>query len=204
MSASISDEELSRYYDGELSPADAERVERLLRDDPEAERALEGLEQLGDVMRAWADRRGAAQDDFVNDVMARIARDGEQPESRVVPLHASSPARRLRRAAVVITGALSLAAAAAVALRVAQAPPPVPGPALPVAQAPSLAQPPANASSATVAEAQLDADPAAAIESVDFGAHAGSIFVIAGTEGDVPVVWMLDDAADARGRMQPL
>jgi anti-sigma factor RsiW len=201
MSARVSDEELVRYYDGELEAADAERVERLLRDDPHAERALEGLEQLGDVMRAWADRRGAAHDDLVNDVLARIARDGDQPESRVLPLHGSGPARRLRRAAVVITGALSLAAAAAVAVRVAQAPPPVSTPALPVAQTHSLAEPATSSSSVVVAEVQLEADPAASIESVDFGAHAGSIFVIAGTEGDVPVVWLLDDAAD---RMQPL
>ena len=203
MNARLSHEELARYYDGELSPADAERVERLLRDDVQAARVLGGLEQLGDVMRAWADRRGTAQDDLVNDVMARISRDGEQPDSRVVPLHGAGPARRLRRAAVVITGALSLAAAAAVAIRLGHAPPPASRPA-PVVAVRSVAHPAAKAPTAAVVEAQPEGDPAAAIESVDFGAHAGSIFVIAGTEGDVPVVWLLDDAADARGRMQPL
>jgi anti-sigma factor RsiW len=199
MNAPVSDEELARYHDGELSPLEAERVERLLREDPRAEQALGGLEQLGDVLRAWADRRGEEHGDLADSVMARIAEERDQPKARVVPL-GGGPARRLRRAAVVVTGALSLAAAAALVFRLVQPTPPANGPAR--ALTARTAAPRAAVDQPLLPAEESEADPAAAIETVDFGAHAGSIFVVDGSQGDVPVVWLLDD--DPRVRMQPL
>jgi anti-sigma factor RsiW len=199
MNARLSDEEIARYYDGELSPEEALRVERQLPDDPAAEGVLGGLEQLGDVVRAWADVRGRDESGIADQVMARIASE-DAGKGQVVSLPQRPPARHLGRVAVLVGGALSLAAAVTLVVRSGDPVRPAERPnrvalALPTtpSAAPEDVPPPSD---------EPEDSPAAAIESVDFGAHAGSIFVVGGTEGAVPVVWLLDDASDTR--MQPL
>ena len=104
---------------------------------------------------------------------------------------------------------LAVAAAAAIALYLRPAPPPS-------RAAASAERPPTStehvlpvspAASEVLAE-NTESEPGASIESVDFGAAGGSIFMVpngqSSEDSETPVVWLLDDAAPDEGRMAPL
>ena len=100
-----SDRDLMRAYDGELSPAEEERIARLLAEDPGSQRILGGLELVGEAVRAWADARSGPADGIADRVMAAVATT-------------DAPKRLpLRRGRVVASvGALAIAAGVALAI----------------------------------------------------------------------------------------
>jgi hypothetical protein len=143
----IPDIELMLYTDGELDEERARRVRVARLTELEVGARLEGIEQVGSFVRAWAAKSG---------VDARAER------------------RRAERAAtrrrLVGTVAVTLVALLAVAEPMT---PHAASGALEVAHAPS---------------------PAVAIESVDFGSHSGTVFVVEASGSATPVVWLDDDA----------
>jgi hypothetical protein len=145
----ITDLELMLYADGELDPERARkvRVARLYRGDVVTR--LDGIERVGEFVRAWATSEGA--------------------DARAMRRRALRAAERRRGFA---TAAVALVALAAVAE-------PVGGPALVTASSSELSS---------------VAGPAVAIESVDFGQHAGTVFVVESGGSQTPVVWLDDDA----------
>lgn len=186
-----------RYYDGELSPAEAEQVERLLARDEIARARLAETERLGDAIRHWAELRANAQGDLTEAVMARI-----DAENAPRPRRAGASLRVLP----VVASALALAAAIAIFVSKRSSPDErglVPGVARP---APSLQA----GSDASVREVAVGsrvapvAAPAVSIETVDFGDGHGSIFVVSSERGDTPVVWLSDDPAISPQRTHPL
>lgn len=185
-----SDELLMRYYDGELPPGEAAEVERALAEHPEALAIVDGLAQLGDVVRALGDGRAGSADAIADDVMARL---DATPPLAAVPRAAT--ASRWTLPAVGVT----LAAAAAAALWLSREPLPEPL----VAQAPT-AQPAPLAPPAPPPEPvfapEEDTLPAVAIEAVDFGTHNGAIFMVSAGQDATPVVWLTDDAESGDGK----
>jgi len=215
------EDRLMRYFDGELDAEETLEVERLLEDSPEAQAWLRDFERIGIVVRAIADDQGARADGIADRVMARLPQavsaagsasgapsavsgstggSAEVPGGRVIPL-----SRAVRAAPVV---ALALAAAAAVALLVRSHPPvqvapPTESVAAPVAVAMPSPQPAAIPSDEPSAEAD-EPETGASIESVDFGAQNGTIFMVASGPQVTPVVWLVDDSTRTGGRMKPL
>ncbi|HVU03744.1 MAG TPA: hypothetical protein VHE30_18425 [Polyangiaceae bacterium] len=182
------EELLMKHVDGELEPSEADSVRRLLAESGEARALVRDFERVGHLVRAVADERGRAADGIADQVFARL------PEPEPAP-------RRARVVALAPVAALALAAAAAVALLVR----PVPRTSVPVAEpsAQEVAVLPSVLAPAPADEDPAEGDTGAAIESVDFGAQNGSIFMVASGPQVTPVVWLSDDD-ESGGRMQPL
>ena len=199
-----SDERLMRYFDGELEASEAREVEAWLESSPDGKLMLLGWERVGDAVRAIGDDVGASGADIADAVMARIDEAPGAGNVRAIQRRGT-----LRWLAAVPAIGLSIAAAAAVAIYLR--PPASPSSAAGVASiarvAPERASP-AVESASVVAMAAADTERGASIESVDFGAIGGSIFMVpndqSSEESETPVVWLMDDAAPEEGRMAPL
>jgi anti-sigma factor RsiW len=200
-----SDELLMRYFDGELDADEARAVEAWLESSPDGKLMLLGWGRVGDAVRAIGDDVGAAGADIVDSVMAHI--DAAPKGASVRALGRRGPRRWM--AAVPAIG-LSVAAAAAVAiyLRPPASPSSAAGAASIARVTPEQASSPAVDSASAVAVASADLESGASIESVDFGAIGGSIFMVpngqSSEDSETPVVWLMDDAAPDEGRMAPL
>jgi hypothetical protein len=73
------------------------------------------------------------------------------------------------------------------------------------AQPPSMSAAPERVALAEATPDAAELDAAAAIESVDFGSSAGSIFLAEGEgEETTPVVWLVDEPHPDPSRMEPL
>ena len=191
--------QLMRYYDGELSDEEAAEVEAALENDPDAQRVFEGLEQLSAFVRKHEEEQ-APSIDLTDAIMGRIAREERKESARPAEVVRGPWSTILPAAAAV----LALAAGVALVNELSNKP----GTTTPVVQQPSapLQEPVAPVSSEEPAEEQvLAADThAVSIETVDFGAREGTIFVMQEGEGSTPVVWLMDEPAPAGGRMEPL
>jgi negative regulator of sigma E activity len=186
-----------RYLDGDTDAVETAEVEAWLASSPEA-RTLHGdLGQVGDAVRAVAGDQGIRADGIADRVMARLE---------------AEPARRGRRW-LALAPALGLAAAAAAAV-VLYLRPPTPlepagaGSALAVVGPSALLPPAAVAPVVATAVAEAEPEPGASIESVDFGASQGTIFMVSsGPEAsgpETPVIWLMDDPPPPGHRMKPL
>ena len=205
-----------RYYDGELSPAEAKALDWRLAADPELRGVLAGLAQIGEVVVAVAEARAAAADDIAETVMRKVGAEASGVRPRLTLLAggataspAAAPAcfeppvrRRVWPAAAGLAAVFVAAAAACVALygwseREAERP------VLALSAWPSdrvsLARRVAAPDSPRPERVQ--AVPAIAIESVDFGARNGTIFMVPGDAVDTPVVWLVDEPAETGDRI---
>lgn len=199
-----SEERLMRYFDGELDADEAREVEAFLESSPEAKLSLLAWDRVGDAVRAIGEDAGAPGVDIADAVMSRIG----QPSKVAGASAARARASRRWMAAVPAIG-LSIAAAAAIALYLR---PPVTSPS--AVGMPSVAREASEAPTAGVETspsafaAAAETGSGAAIESVDFGAIAGTIFMVPNgqspEESETPVVWLMDDADSDEGRMAPL
>jgi negative regulator of sigma E activity len=218
---SIDHRTLMQYFDGELADEQAAEIEALLETDAEARRVLEGIEQVGAVVRGvMLDRAGAA-DDLTDAVMARISASPAEGRRPHTGQSARPAARRLERGRLralaerpqvrraVPVALVTLAAAAAVALLFERAnprPPRVTQPSQPVT-AVATHRPPAVPLPSQEPELELasaDSVPAIAIETVDFGSREGTIFMLAEGEMATPVVWLMDEPGAGHDTMEPL
>jgi len=191
-------ERLMRYMDGEADAEEAELVEKWLTESEEARALLRDLESLGGEVRAIAEERGSRVGSIADSVMAQVA--GESPISRTrlraTPIEKGRRDRRVVGAVPAIGLALAAAAAIVVYLR------PHPGPTSAVRERPSasLAPQPFSTTSSLPAEvAAADPESGASIESVDFGAQNGTIFIVPSGAQSTPVVWLMDDAEPSSG-----
>jgi anti-sigma factor RsiW len=200
---SVDHSQLMRYYDGELGPGEAAEVEAALANDPEAQRVFEGLEQLSAFVRMHDREQAPADDGLTDAIMARVM--GEKRGDRstsAAPEVVRGPWRNIVPAAAAV---LALAAGVALVNELSKKseplPPVVEQPVAPseqpVAPVPSLEEPPAE-------QVLAETDPAVAIETVDFGAREGTIFMMQEGEGSTPVVWLMDDPDPTGSRMEPL
>lgn len=191
-------ERLMQFLDGELGEAESREIEALLAESAEARAFISDLEEVGSNVRSIGLDRALPLSDLTEPIMSRIARDGAPAESpRGSPGSVVRMARYWAPAA-----ALAMAAAAAwlVYLRPVQVPPRASSRATSTAEAPVAAP-----SMVGVTEpAESDEETGAEIESVDFGAHNGTIFMVASGPQLTPVVWLMDENAPGSGRMKPL
>jgi hypothetical protein len=194
--------ELMQLHDHELGEREAVELERSLTDEELA--MLDGLEQVGDVVRALGEQTGAHAGDIAAAVMARID-EAPAAANAVRRLEAPLASERRGRGKVLAFG-LALAAAAAAVLWLETSRHPV-APA-PVAQttlrAPVPEPPPPNVVAPPQAPESTEDEPApaASIEAVDFGNNAGTIFMVPSGDESTPVVWLVDEPAG--GRMEQL
>ncbi len=182
---SSGDRDLMAYHDGELTPEEARSVAARLERDAGARARLRGIDQVGDWVRLWAEEKSRGFD-VSEQVMARVTRPRAKP--------AAALGRWLPAAAT------TLALAATVALLVTSRRPAEHAavPRGPVSLLPSAPPtPPIAAVAAPVPEHSV------AIESVDFGEHQGAIFMVGGSQGETPVIWLADQPPDRR-RIPPL
>lgn len=203
--------ELMAYYDGELSPERTRAVERWL----EAEEAAfedtyaqlaDGFDLVGRVVRDDGGRAAAMAPSVADAVMARIA--AERPEAVQTPLTVVTPVtpvaagvdawqrvsatqpRNKRRTVRQLVAAVGVLAAAAACTLVVLAGQP---------DAPIGEEPPVPAMLVATAPAPTVPDPDAAgvaVDTVDFGAKVGTIFLQRGDAASATtVVWIKDDEA---------
>jgi negative regulator of sigma E activity len=188
-----------RYIDGDVDAEEAELVERWLAESAEARALRSDLETIGMGVRAIADARSTAADSIADSVMARVANEGPVSRTRVraVPVASTKKVRRIGAAVPAIGLAMAAAAAVIVYLR------PHPSPVSAVRDRPSAAvnpEPFSMTSSSGPAElAVAEPESGASIESVDFGAQNGTIFIVSSGPQSTPVVWLMDDGDPSSG-----
>ena len=196
---SVSRELLMRYYDGEVSPEEARQVDLALEQDSALGRELEAYAELGSFVRVFAERAAEAPFDISDSVMRAI----EPPKARVHSL--------LPRLATWVSLGAAIAAGSLLVLRSWSAPPVGGGGAHADTSSESAALAPASSSlAAPEVSAALEEEPKpapATIESVDFGASTGTVFVVSTDSSETPVIWMPDDGEpdeDNEDRSEPL
>ncbi|HMJ11197.1 MAG TPA: hypothetical protein VK524_07300 [Polyangiaceae bacterium] len=218
MKQTVAHATLMRYFDGELSPEEAAAVERQLSSDPEAQKLVQNLDQLGELVRDAAFARARTHDDLIDSVMARLDADSALPASTgadestraPTPLRrkALGPQRSPAKVAALVGVSLALAAGAALVLRTNRPPPPAelavrsPASALVPERAPAEPEPAQLGSAGT----ESSEGSSASIETVHFGSTAGTIFPGNDEDGEetTPVVWVMDEPGPSPGRMEPL
>jgi negative regulator of sigma E activity len=205
----LSHETLMRYFDGELPEAEARDVEATLASDAEACRVLEGLEQIGAVVRGVALDRAEAPGDLADRILERIEVEQAEP----APAPGGSPAvvvrpARWQRVVPAIAGALAVAASIALVVELTrEQTPSAPSGQAVRAPASGLGTPAAPANPTLEPEtpvAEADVTPAVSIETVDFGGHQGTIFMLQEGAASTPVVWLVDEPSPRGTRMEPL
>jgi len=128
MPLEYTDELLSAYLDGELSPAERAAVESHLAGDPEARQLLDELRVLASDVRSLP-RHKAGEGFSERVVRAALAAQPVADGNLVMPASAdrTGVAATRRRLPAMIAGALAIAAAVALAVFVANRPGPGPG-----------------------------------------------------------------------------
>jgi anti-sigma factor RsiW len=177
-------EVVHRYFDGDLSPEEAEEAEAFLASSAEAQALLEHIAQSRSLLRSaageWEAQLSAAQSDALFDRITAGIDRAEPSAGATRPTRSDAP--RQRPALEVIEGGrgrvfaglgVALAAAAAVAFAVIGGPgtPAVPG------------------GGASVASHVLGSE----VIEVDFGRNTGTLFNVEGSAGQpLAVVWISD------------
>ncbi|MFW6087413.1 MAG: anti-sigma factor family protein [Myxococcota bacterium] len=181
----IDDDQIQRYFDGELSPAEAEALRQAIEASEEHQAKLEQLERLRSLVRMAAEEMTAdlPADDLYARVKGELEAKGRRDNLRSIEGGAS------RRRAV--TGAaVGLALAAAVVLALLR-----PGTTddAPVARPETETPETAVASRQGEPEAPTRGEQGSRVEEVDFGGNTGTVFEVEGSAGhDIAVVWIDD------------
>jgi anti-sigma factor RsiW len=174
-----------RYHDGEVSEAEALEVEQALLHEPALLEELEAYAELGSFVRAFAEQRVHGP----LDISERVMRAIEQPKAPVRTL--------LPRVATWVSLAAAIAAGSVLVVRSWSSPRAPAGAHAGGANESAELMPSSSNSAAPELSAALEAEPKlppATIESVDFGANTGMVFVVSTDSSETPVVWMPDDA----------
>lgn len=192
---SVSRELLMRYHDGEVSEAEARAIEEAIEQEPALLEELEAYSEVGNFVRVWGEVHAAPQFDIAADVLRAL----EPPKPRV---------HLLPRVATWVSLGVAIAAGSVLVVRSWSAPPLAPG------HAASSAEPSVSAAAqnpvAPEVSAALEDEPRpapATIESIDFGANPGTVFVVSTDSSETPVIWLPDDADpddDDQGRSESL
>ena len=217
--------ELMAYYDGELPDDRAREVERWLEtaegafceSDPGSDsygRLADGLDVIGRLVREDGARVASAAPSLADAIMARVALEAPRKPSIDAPAIALAPSkaaskivrvdadvptlhqlsaaqpRSTRRVVRQLVAAMGVLAAAAACLIVVLAGQP---------DAPIGEEPPVPTMLVATAPVLLAPDPEAAgvaVDTVDFGAKVGTIFLQRGDAASATtVVWIKDDEA---------
>jgi anti-sigma factor RsiW len=189
------EDRLMRYVDGDLDEEQALAVEEWLAQSSEARAFLRDLSLIGREVRSIAEEYGKRSGPITDDVMSRIMQEGGL---RGGPARAAAPRERRIHTVLPAVG-LAFAAAAAVAIYLK------PHHTIPVESVrndPSATTAPepfsATSVSSMVAQAE-DPEGGPSIESVDFGAQNGTIFMVPSGPELTPVLWMDDDDDPSSG-----
>lgn len=181
------------HYDGELDPARAREVERLLASDPKARRLLADLERMGSLLRE-AEAAEPKRADLTSAILDRVFAPSAPDAEPKLTEHAALVPKTPRRALAWAFGSVALAAALALVLSREPAP-------LERAKAPAparAAEPSVSGNKAPNLESETS-EESVAVETVDFGSSQGAIFLVPSATSPMLVVWTLDDEAD-KGR----
>ena len=175
------DELVDRFYDGDTDEEQTRAAQALIAAEPRSRARLERLALLGSLVREVESERKIPSD--LTDRVMRGVLAERSPNAR--------KSRRLPAAALAVASALALAAGIGLWLR-------EPGTAVPSAALTGTTVTRGSPSAAVrdAFEAELLAEaPSVSIESVDFGATQGAIFLVSAGVTDTMVVWTLDEPA---------
>ena len=183
MATPIDDDILQRFYDGDLSPAEAHRVEAQVARDPAAQRRLRELTRLSLLLRSSADELSSTLDSeaLFASIEARIAAEPAPSTGTRLRVVASEWVAHRRATLVPVLAATAVAAATLIAvLRPAE-------PATQLAvqiQALERKAPPADVASSV---------KGTSVETIDLGSSTGTVFEIDDEGVRVAVVWISDE-----------
>lgn len=182
----IDDDQIQRYFDGELSPTEAEALRQAIDASEKHQAKLEQLERLRSLVRLAAEE--SAVDLPADDLYARVKGELEATKRREGLRGIEGGASRRR---AVVGTAVGLALAAAVALALFR-----PGATddSPVAR-PEAETPETAVATTEQAEPQAPArgEQGSRVEEVDFGGNTGTVFEVEGSAGQhIAVVWIDD------------
>jgi len=215
----VDPDELMAYFDGELSPGHAARVEQTLDRDPASRAMLAEWELVGAAVRDWYEcvsaSPRAATDGLVREFDAHTAgavvpfpaltpsgwfahrdSEGQGRAHRTIPV--ADPANPVRLPAHsawrhAAGAALAVAAAALLLVKTAGYDSGF-GP-----NVDELARTEALGLPGRDARAGADDQPGAAIEALDLGERQGTIFLVSAGSEVTPVVWVEDDLPSEDG-----
>lgn len=178
----LRDDTLQQYFDGELSPAEADEVRAALEKNADARARLAELGRLSNLVRLAAEDLGSGVD--ANDLFARVQRGIESTHGlRVVAGGGRRHGLEGWRIAVPIVG---LAAAAAILFALFRPT----DEAAPVVEVEDVDIVEVDEPSMLIVEAPQGTE----VEEVDFGNNTGTIFAVEGDAGEpIAVVWINDD-----------
>ncbi len=185
----LDDALLHRYYDGDLSPEEAAKVEAALADDEGAQEKLGALEELGALVRAHSTAAGADldADALFASIEAGLQHDEdttEAPPLRVIA-GGASPRPQSRAPAYIM---IAVAAAALLVFFIG----------------PTFAPEPIAENDTDVVTPEREEEPGLVIIdtapagsevlAVDFGSNTGTAFTVEGDVGQpVAVLWISDE-----------
>lgn len=200
--------ELSAYFDGELTPERACYVARALRSDPTAQAMLRDWQRIRSALGQLPVDSSLAEPGRTDRILSGIERQLASKRAKPLP-RAARPVGSIppqwQGSSVrhdvgwrAVTAGIALAASVMLVLTSSNSPTlPSTGSAEPVV-AYGLAV--VNHEAAAAAEEPQGA----AVESVDFGDHAGAVFLVSANHRVTPVVWLSSDALTEEGRTQAL
>jgi len=204
------DRRLHRLHDDDLTPQERAEVESEIAAQPELGRKLEGLREVGVVLRAARTDDAPIDDEALwSAIEARLSAPAAKPALRAIEGGATraapaveDPRARRRRLIGIAVGTLAIAAAALLMFL---------GP--PGTEPESIAEvtPPESAipdEAAPQDEGTLPATDYTEVLAVDFGTNVGTIFAVEGEGGQrYAVVWLDDvlkrDESDLPGEDAP-
>jgi hypothetical protein len=206
---------LMQHYDAELTPEEAELFEAHLREaglDARARSVEAGLDQLGDIVRALAgaeEQAAAAVADKIADQVLSQLSATDQADSRAAQRETVTRRGSPLWAWSAGVGGITALAAAVLLFVWSGIESRDPGSASGVgvaATGPIASYAPEEvAPTQSALAARIDLEPGVAIEMVDFGARSGTIFMVpSGEDAPTPVVWLVDEGPDVRGRVEQL
>ena len=178
----LDDDTLQRYFDGELPVKQAQAVQKHVQQSPEAQRRLEELAKLGDLIRLSAAE--AAKDLDSNALFSRIEADIREQKKlgfgERLRLLSSEWSEHRRGVLVPMLGAAAAAAAALLIVLVPRH----------AAEPERTEEPPAHVAAGTTTHGSR-------IENVDFGSSTGTVFEVDNQGVSAAVVWIADEEEDA-------
>ena len=197
----VRDIDLMQLADGELDADERAELEAAIAQDPDAEKKLEAIGQVGEVVRGHlelaADEAEPRLANMWAEIEKRIELDGRSSQAAAAPVRrptAAQPVPGLWGSVTrwidtyrghVLTGALSAGAVAAIALYLRPAPRVAESPREPQVAAPEVTPPEPEV---------LPAHMPAEVESIDVTGGSSAVFTYEGEDGEqTTVIWVTPD-----------
>ncbi len=188
MAKPIDDDTLQRYYDGDLSPLEASSVRAAVLASPAAQKRLDELARLSEMMKVAAEEVGAGldADALFADIRGGLEKDARGEGGERLRVITSEWLEHKRGMVAPFLGGLAVAAAALLIVNRTSEPEPSGGEAV-------AREAPLPKEERRTALASRDEVQGSRVEDVDFGDSTGTVFEIESQGVATAVVWISDE-----------